>query len=108
MDFLFSDLVSPRTPSTVLEHLLALGEKYEIVGLKAGAEKHLMDLVNMENCARYLTLADMHSAAQLKKTAMMEVVPHLAEVRKTQEWGKISPDLKEKILEEIGEHFQLL
>ena len=107
VDFLFSDRVSESTTDPILEGLLALGEKYEITRLKTCAEDRLMDAVDKKNSIRYLELAEMHRATWLRKEAMRKIVSNLSEIRKTKAWATIHPALKEKILEEIGDHYNV-
>ena len=108
VSFLYSDRVTLCTSGKVLERLLVLGEKYEIAGLKTIAENRLMNRVRKENSARYLALADMHHAAELKGKAMQVVVSNLPEVRKTKDWDLICPDLKDCILEEIANNYKII
>ena len=67
-----------------------------------------MSRVSKENCARFLALADMHRATMLKNTAMRTVLSDLAEVKNTRDWALINSDLKASILEEIGNHYDLV
>ena len=76
--------------------------------LKMSAENILVSVVSKGNCIWYLTLADKYHTSELQKAATKMIVSNLAEVRKTEDWVTIRPNLKERVLEEISNHYNLV
>ena len=72
------------------------------------AENILVSVVSKGNCIWYLTLADKYHTSELQKAATRMIVSNLAEVRKTEDWVTIRPNLKERVLEEISNRYNLV
>lgn len=66
--------------------LLAAADKYALERLKVMCEEALSSHLNEENAAEMLTLADLHSADQLKTQAVDFINSHAEDVMETSGW----------------------
>ena len=81
-----------RIPTSRMEEiacgLMAAADKYLLEKLKQDCENYLMNKISTENCVEYFSLADRHSAEDLKKHASDLVRRFPAEVMATHGWKK--------------------
>lgn len=71
------------------EDLLIAADKYALDRLKAMCEEKLCSKLSVENAAEFLTLADVHSAHQLKAHALNFIVAHATNVLETAGWKEL-------------------
>ncbi|XP_036282233.1 speckle-type POZ protein-like [Pipistrellus kuhlii] len=69
--------------------LLAAADKYALEHLKVMCEEALSSQLSVENAAEMLTLADFHSADQLKTQAVDFINSHAEDVMETEGWQEM-------------------
>ena len=81
--------------------LLSAAEKYQLGRLKAMCERQMSYGLEVKNAAEILVLAHTCRANELKKNALMYIIKHRNEVRKTKDWEKVhdSRELLEELLD---------
>jgi len=84
--------------------LLAAADKYLLQLLKIKCEEFLIKGLSVENCIEMMTLADLHTALNLKKMTEEYFRSHHTEIRKTESWKvlkMIHPDIAFDIVERL-------
>ena len=81
--YMYSDRVSRI--GEVAGDLLYVADKYQLENLKKICEEHLSSNLRVDNAARIIQLAYLHSAPQLKSLRLQFISDHGSEVRATQE-----------------------
>lgn len=71
------------------DELLAAADKYALDRLKVMCEEALCDNLNVDTAAELLTLADMHSAEQLKAHVIDFINIHATDVVETEGWKQM-------------------
>lgn len=66
----------------LLQEMLKMGERFEVLELKEAAETALKSQVSCENVCQLLSLADMHSASILRKDCIRFICHHMSDVLK--------------------------
>ena len=101
--YMYSDRV-PRI-GEVAGDLLYVADKYQLENLKKICEEHLSSNLRVDNAARIIQLAYLHSAPQLKSLCLQFISDHGSEVRATQEWDEIKqcPEILDDVLKVVFE-----
>ena len=79
--------------------LLAAAEKYNLKGLKKLSEQSLCVNMNVGNVLDMMELADLHTASNLRATALKFVGENAKEVASQQEWRERMPDVMADIID---------
>ena len=81
------------------EPLLAAADTYQLVSLKKKCENFLVGNLSMENAVRYLALADLHSAGDLRSCAVHFIATNFHKfVSENVGWNMLVDSLKVEIL----------
>jgi speckle-type POZ protein len=81
---------------TVVQELLKLGDRFEVMELREAAEIALRQNLNIENVCEVLQIADLHNTKALKRECLRFVCNNAVEVLRTDSWTQLSthcPDL---------------
>ena len=82
------------------EKLLSFSDKYQLGQLKMRCLEIMANQLSIENACKYLYLANLHSADQLKKKTIAFINLHFLQVRKTTTWAGLictDPNLLQEI-----------
>lgn len=71
------------------DELLAAADRYQCERLKTMCEAALCAALSPDNACNTLTLADLHSASQLKAQAVHFINAHAAEVMESEGWAEL-------------------
>lgn len=88
---------------TMSKPLLAASDKYKLPGLKRQCEKHLCEMLNPNNVAAVLLLADQHQCRHLKKSALRFCKDNYAYIMKDDDWKMIEKEKPDLFTEAISE-----
>uniref|UniRef100_A0A914YEX6 BTB domain-containing protein n=1 Tax=Panagrolaimus superbus TaxID=310955 RepID=A0A914YEX6_9BILA len=81
---------------TVVQELLKLGDRFEVMELREAAEIALRQNLNVENVCEVLQIADLHNTKALKRECLRYICNNAVEVLRTDSWAQLSthcPDL---------------
>ena len=91
-----------ENPDVVALDLISVADKYDLKNLKNFSQQEMLKNLNVETAAKYLVLADLHSANLLKEEAIEYIARNSAAVTKTDGWKqmvKSYPNLIAEIFE---------
>ena len=83
----------------VAEKLLVAAEKYNLKGLKKLCEESLCVNIKVGNVLDMMELADLHTASNLRATALKLIGENAKEVASQQEWRERMPDVMADIID---------
>ncbi|KAH9364555.1 hypothetical protein HPB48_017720 [Haemaphysalis longicornis] len=97
VDFIYTG----RAPKLdeMAEEVLFAADKYDLGRLKAMCEDVLCSKLSVETAAKILVLADMHSADQLRASALRFIKAHAALVAATDSWKMITTEKPQLVAE---------
>ena len=85
------DTISERYDrDEIIQQLLSAADKYQIDRLKACCESAMNKAVTVDNAADTLLFADMHNAAQLKRSCTAFIASYRSKVLTTPGWSKLA------------------
>ncbi|XP_033616530.1 LOW QUALITY PROTEIN: speckle-type POZ protein-like, partial [Fukomys damarensis] len=84
------------------QDLLAAADKYALERLKVMCEEALCSQLSVENAVEIFTLADLHSAHQLKTQALDFINYHVSDILETSGWQSLVATYPELVAEAYG------
>ena len=106
LHFVYTGMLStPELDESGAADLLGAADQYQLDLLKRVCENKLCEILDVDNCLRLLTTADMYRADRIKKIAMELVVKNMNTIviKSSEDWKrcvKNHPDLVVEIIEE--------
>jgi len=89
VQYLYSGKMVSTNNFVLLQEMLKMGERFEVLELKEAAETALKSQIGCDTVCQLLSLADMHSASILRKDCIRFICHHMSDVLKTPGWSDL-------------------